>query len=58
MFLNLIWAGTAVKTRKRTQKSAPMRLAKAGVHGRRAYSIAGCLRQIKPYIKRAPPPRI
>lgn len=29
MFLNLIWAGTAVKMRKRTQKSAPMRLAKA-----------------------------
>ena len=41
MFLSQFWASTAVKTRKRTQKSAPMRLAKAGVHGRRAYSIAG-----------------
>lgn len=33
MFLNPIWASPAVKTRKRTQKSAPMRLAKAGVLG-------------------------
>lgn len=34
MFLNLIWTGTAVKMRKRTQKSAPMRLAKSRVfHG-------------------------
>ena len=34
MFLNLIWAGTAVKTRKRTQKNAPLRLAKSRVfHG-------------------------
>lgn len=41
MFLNKFWAGTAVKTRKRTQKSTPMRLAKAGVHGRRAYNKAG-----------------
>lgn len=41
MFLNQFWASPAVKTRKRTQKSAPMRLAKAGVHGRRTYSIAG-----------------
>lgn len=41
MFLNLMGAGTAVKTRKRTQKNAPMRLAKAGVHGRRAYNKAG-----------------
>ena len=44
MFLNLIWAGTAVKTRKRTQKSAPMRLAKAGVPWGRTCSIAGIVR--------------
>lgn len=34
MFLNLMGAGTAVKTLKRTQKNAPFRLAKSRVfHG-------------------------
>lgn len=31
MFLNLMGASTAVKTRKRTQKNAPLRLAKRRV---------------------------
>lgn len=45
MFLNLMGAGTAVKTLKRTQKNAPFLLEKSRCSmGRRTYSIAGIVR--------------